>query len=271
MIWTAFIAVLLPMFSCSAEARLPSQQTSPSRSEPVFVVFIDMTGSLSETQQQSIDSAIQRLCQILPPGTHLSVFPLGGYVERAGFLLKADLPDDTFATGRNQLKKMRRELPQQIAQRVKEFRQKITDREFLRHTCVSEALQFAAQIISPASAEQPPAEIVFFSDMLEDCQVSIIGDRLLLEKNDIRSELDRMRRISKSRVLVDLAGARVTAVLPTTGPTPTKTAQPTNMQLREFWRGVLSHCHTDDANYSLNPELPGRWKASARAESRHDQ
>jgi hypothetical protein len=121
-------------------------------------------------------------------------------------------------------------------------------------TCVSGALQKADAIIA---GRMRGVEIVIISDMLEDCDESLAGGRLLLEKRSIDEELARAAALPAG-ALLHLDGASVTAILPTVPTSREKRPHPPVATLKLFWRRILDHCGDVAENYSFDTEIPQR-------------
>jgi hypothetical protein len=237
---------------------------TPRPPGPNYIVFLDLSLSLSDVQQQSMDAVIRRFSNSVPPRSHLIVFPLGGYVEKAGPLVERAFPDDKFAVDRSELSAMRQTLPSTLQIAARAFARDIKNPKFAQHTCVSDAIRQAEQVIRDRLSDER-TEILFISDMLEDCPNSLLNGPISLEKTDIRPELARVRALPPTVSLADLRGASVTCVVPVSGPTPTKTKQPELEALRAFWAAVFSHCHHDEAAFRLGTLLPSRLLAPERA------
>ena len=244
------ILSLLLLASCTLCEGPPPKRTAAR----TYLIFLDLTQSLNPAQQRSVTERITDLCRGMPGRSKLTVLPLGGYVARAGVLLNEELPDDTFVDGERALADRRAALPGEIATAAQNYTNSVTDKRFLKKTCITQAIYEAQQRIATNGSDQP-ADIIFVSDMLEDCPTPILsGGPLLLEKVDIRAELARAQALDHP--IADLRGANVTAIIPETGPTATRTPQPSVPDLQAFWATVFAHCNT--ANFSLATSIPRR-------------
>ena len=258
------LATALAILCASLSFACKETAATPRPSGTNYIVFLDLSLSLSDVQQQSMDGVIRRFCDNVPPRSRLTVFPLGGYVEKAGSLVERTFPDDKFAVDRSALSAMRKTLPSTLQTAARAFARDIKNPKFARHTCVSDAIRQAEQVIRDRPSDER-TEILFVSDMLEDCPNSLLGGALSLEKTDIRNELARVRAIPSMASWPDLRGASVTCVVPVSGPTPTKTKQPELEALREFWAEVFSRCRHDEAAFRLGTSLPSRLLEPGRA------
>jgi hypothetical protein len=228
-----------------------------------YVIFLDLTQSLNAAQQTSVDRTIEQLCQGMPGRSHVTVLPLGGYAQRAGVILETDLPDDAFIDGEQALAARRTTLPSEIREATQAYFKAITDHAFLQKTCISDAIREAEQRVKLSTE---PVQLVFISDMLEDCGQSLLNGPLLLQKTDIRSELLRANALAPEAKLADLRGAEVAAIVPDTGPTITKTPQPRLETLRDFWAIVFSHCNANQDRFWLWSKIPSRLAAQKNTE-----
>jgi hypothetical protein len=253
----SFVITLAIVLMLACEKATPPPPT-PARPDPaLYIIVLDLTRSLGANQDASMQESIKALTGALPARSHIVVLPLGGYVSKAGVLVDVRLPDDRFARERAEFLRKRRALPSMIAQSVAAFRRGITDPAFVRNTCISDAIREAEQLIAGRRGKGP-VELIFLSDMLESCPDSILGGRLSLERHDLRAELERAERLSPGQHLADLQGATVTAILPSTGPTASVTAEPQSHELPDFWRLIFAHCNS--GTFYLGSTIPERLR-----------
>lgn len=250
---TTVAAALISMLLACREPSAP--KTPPVA--PMYIIVLDLTASLNATQQTAMQQVIAHISRAMPARSRVVVLPLGAYVEKAGILVDLQLPDDRFARQKQALTQTRKELPATIMSAAVAFRNDVTDPLFSQYTCISDAIRQAEQLIR-MQGDDSPVELIFISDMLEYCRTSLLGGMLSLEREDLRSELRRVDDLPKTVALADLRGARVTAIVPATGPTPTVTPQPEYASLRAFWRKVFSHCRSDDNSFFVGTTVPAR-------------
>jgi hypothetical protein len=248
---------LLLMLGCSAE----TPRVVHAQRTRLYIVFIDLTRSLNAAQEQAMTRFLEQLSAGMPAGSRIVVFPLGGYVAQAGALVEAQLPSGHFVRQQKQLAGVRKALPQQILAAAQTFRERVTNQQFLRSTCISDAFRHASQLARQASDQA--VEIVFISDMLEHCNSSIVGGDLSLEKRTITDEIARAKRLQPGESLPDLHGASVTALIPALGPDAEIVAGPELHVLRDFWSAALRHCNHQQENYWLHTTFPDRLTPKA--------
>ena len=217
-----------------------------------FVIFADVTRSLSGEEQSSVVRNVQRVIDIVPPESRVYVFPVLEDVQRAGALFEGEMAavqSTSDAVAADQQRALWRNT---IAQKLTAmFNGPATGRKL---TCISGALQKADEVLADATKE---AEVIIVSDMLEDCKESVLGGVLKLEKTSIVDEIRRAKSLPPAPLL-NLNGASVTAILPTV-PTSTQTvARPPVSSLKTFWRAILDRCGDKASNYRFGTEIPQR-------------
>jgi hypothetical protein len=243
-------------FGCGNAPRTP-HAAAPAR---LYLVFFDLTRSLNTEQQRAVVASIEQLANGMPARSQVIVFPLGGYTQRAGVLVEQTLGDDRFATERSRLARQKKALPNLILGAAAAYTQRLTNKDFRRSTCISDALRQAEQVVK--DTRHPEVEVIFISDMLEHCDPSLLGGMLSLEKKNISGELARAKRLDPKGKLVDLNGASVSALVPAAGPGAEKVASPALHVLREFWATVLSHCNHNTDEFFLDATFPSRLRPS---------
>lgn len=252
----AFALFLLGASECNGRRELPAP---PQRA---YVIFIDLSLSLNETQAQVVPEVMQKLVQGMPGGSRISVYPIAEEVVATGALLQAHLPKGENATERARLQKRRAELAPQVIEAVASMRQTLRAGTTLRHTCISDALRQAAKEVRDLRSVDPSVdvEIVFVSDMLEDCQASLLGRPVSLEKPNISPEVVLARSLPRNATLVDLGRAHVTMLLPPLALAVPKTARPETHDLEAFWRAVLDRCNDEREAFRFGTEIPERLR-----------
>ncbi|PYQ29619.1 MAG: hypothetical protein DMF56_11690 [Acidobacteria bacterium] len=227
-------------------------KASSSLGPTTFIVFADVTRSLTDEEQHSVIENVQKVVDILPPRGRLLVFPILEDVERANALMDRQLPELQTTSDAVAADMQRASMRKQVAASLESvLRGPAHGRD---RTCVSGALRKADEL---AMDLRDTVEIVLVSDMLEDCDDSLLRTPLRLQKSSISQELKRARDLA-SGALLDLNGASVTAVLPTVPTSKQKVARPPVHELKAFWRAILDHCGDQPANYRFGTGFPKR-------------
>lgn len=232
-----------------------SQRTSTAATVPAsqtFLLFADVTRSLTQEEQAAVISTVQTVIGILPPGARLYVFPLLEDVQRASAVFEGELPKVQTTSDAVAVDTMRASWRRDIAEKLRTI---LTGPPNGRNlTCVSAAFRKAEEITAYAA---PGAEIVIVSDMLEDCHDSLLNTPLQLQKRSIQREIGMAESLATD-ALLRLNGASVTAILPTVPTSGQRVARPPVHELKSFWRAVLDRCGDDPDNYRFGTTVPKR-------------
>jgi hypothetical protein len=248
---TALLAILI-CGSCHGGGETKSGTTEERKR--AYILFVDLTLSLNDVQKASLDRAVGELFAAMPPESRIVAYPIAAEVQNTGRLLDAKLPDEHNAPSLLALRKMKAQLPAVLRANMKRMLETGPSSGALRRTCIADALRQASN-----TAEQfadRDVEVVLISDMLEDCPNWLLNGELSMEKPTIAAEMNLIGKLPRDRQLLDLRGARVTAIIPPAGLSEAKTPRPGVDAVREFWRAVLRHCNLGPNGYSLDTALP---------------
>lgn len=232
----------------TASAVPPGAKPQPK----TFLIFADVTRSLTPDEQRSVVANVQRVIEIVPDRSRVMVFPILEDVQRAGSLFSDALGEVQGTSDAVAVAQQRAAWKKQVEDKLNAiFKSPPTGRT---RTCISGALQKADEIIAETVVD---AEIVIVSDMLEDCDDSLVGGRVGLEKLSITDEIKRAKALPPD-ALLHLNGANVTAILPTMPMSKPNVQGPPVSSLRAFWRIILDHCGDTGANFRFGTEIPQR-------------
>lgn len=264
-LWRRVLAVLALTLigaeaTCNGEAIVPPIRT--------HVIFIDLSLSLSDTQTNVLPAVLDALVGGMPAGSRVVAYPISEKVVAAGPLYETTLPQADNATERLRLEAARKQLVPNLLKAVDTMRSTLQSGTTLKHTCISDALRQAAkdasQFRTAARAGLDDLEIIFISDMLEDCRASLLRTPISLEKIDITTEIILARSVPEHVRLVDLQRAHVTILLPPIALAQPRTKRPEEYDLEAFWRAVLDRCNDDPNAFYFGASLPERLKRSNR-------
>jgi hypothetical protein len=251
-----------PLAKNSANALPAASKNSPARNPKgtpgkTFIIFADVTRSMTSEEQTSVRDQVQQVIDILPPQSHLYVFPLLEDVQRAGAFFSGELPVVETTSDDVDVQQLRAKWKTTLADKLKAINAgPPTGRQ---HTCISGALRKAEEItVDPAVAAN--TEIVIVSDMLEDCKDSLLGGPLTLEKKSIAKELKAAAAMQHTTRSPNLYGAAVTLLLSTGATSQPVVNRPPAEDLKTFWRLVLDRCGDRKEDYRFGTVLPQRLK-----------
>lgn len=256
------IALLLP--GCAGESsggsvldNHPTTGTLRRSLDRTYVIFADVTRSLTPLEQASVAERVRGTIDLLPPKATLAVFPVLEDVERAPALFTGKLPEIQSTSDSVDFSMAKAAWKKNVIDRLTAIQNGPPIGR--GRTCLSGALRKAQQFTIDATPSRP-VEIVIVSDMLEDCDDSLLGRKLSLEKPSIDAELKLLSALPPEPLL-RLNGASVTVLLPTVPTTLAATRRPPVHQLQAFWRGILDHSGDQKENFRFGTEIPERLRA----------
>ncbi len=236
----------------NSKDRAPDPRTLPR----TYVIFADVTDSLSAREHAVVEEKVQRIVEIMPPKATLIVFPILEDVERAPAIYTATLPDTLTTSDSVDFSVFKARSKVEVAKTLHQVA--AGNRIGRKLTCISGALRKAEEVTIDARPSRP-VEIIIVSDMLEDCNDSLLGGKLSLEKQSIMKEIKAARALP-SEPLLHLNGASVTMLLATDPTSPGTTKRPAAHDLERFWREILDRSGDNRANFRFGTEVPQRLK-----------
>ena len=240
-----------PVSRTAVSVAAPTAAT-PLKNAVTFIVFADVTRSLTEEEERSVIDNVQKVIDVLPPRSKFMLFPILEDVERSTAIVSREILDVETTSDAVAADTQRSQLRKQAAVDLAAVLHGRTDGR--NRTCISGALRKAEELTADVRGS---VELVLVSDMLEDCRDSLLGGPLRLQKSSITEELNAARSI-RGGPLVALHGASVTVVLPTVPTSGEKVARPPVHELKAFWRAVLDNCGDRQANYRFGTGVPNR-------------
>lgn len=256
------VASLAVLGACGGDPTYASRPAGTPVAPPTFIVFADVTLSLTQEERDSVQSRLNLVVKLLPAESTLYVFPILEDVERSPALFHGELPKVQSTRDSVDLSQRKAKWQKDIAAKLGQIT--AGPAEGRRRTCISGALR-KAEVIARDVSSHAPTEIVIISDMLEDCPQSLLGGSLSLERTSIARELQTARTLPRN--LLDLHGAAVTALLPTLPVGKQNTQRPPVHELTAFWREVLDRCGDNKTAFRLTTELPERLQKLNREEA----
>lgn len=211
----------------------------------VILVFVDVTSSLSEDELGAAAGLAGQVLAQVGVGDQFFVYPIHHDPERAQVFAHSGLPRRSRAEDRLRfqegVRKLSQSLPRVVRQTYEEFNgpESPDDR-----SCILNTLYVVREAIarSPGSHVQ----IVYLSDMVEECASSPLGETFDLDRRDISQDIARVAGIVAEEVDCDanlLANASITVVMPTTSTSALAAGRrPAVRDLRRFWQTALGHC-----------------------------
>lgn len=215
------------------------------------VLWWDVTRSLQEAEKDTgLDWAVKVISD-LPPGTSYYLLPIHSETQRPAPLDQGKIPP---LPSREVAILFRGEVKKRVLKNVKELKDSIqadkggggyVQRD--RRTCILNTINYSASIIGNRSEQSQP-EIIYISDMIEDCFHQGLrggkGGYIQLTQPDIDTQIGLAQLLHYDD---GLKNARVTVAVPTATSGSAPYQRPDMEGLKKFWRAVFEKC-------GLNPE-----------------
>lgn len=235
----------------------------------VILVFVDVTSSLSEDELTTAAGLAGQVLALVGEGDQFFVYPIHHDPERAQVFAHSGLPRRSRAEDRlyfqEQVRKLSQSLPRVVRQTYDQFNGPDSPDD---RSCILNTLYVAREVIarSPGSHVQ----ILYLSDMVEECASSPLGETFDLDRRDISDDIARLAGIGADEIDCDanlLANASIAVVMPTTSTSALAAERrPAVRDLRKFWQTALRHCGLpteETGRFLFGTELP-QLKGSTR-------
>ena len=215
----------------------------------LIIIFQDISRSLEDDTEKAAQVIVDTIIDNVPTDSEVVVIPICAdtagapkmrwTVEGAGGITTTDAEE-----AKQKRAKSKKDL--------QEFMQRLRASRAPDGTCISPALRRAdSEIRSFRSASG--ADIIFVSDMIEECTISIFGGPATMRENkftaaaalqDRRGDLPTLP--GKTRIFVMRPRA-----LPTTVP---RTVAPNDREVRNFWEGMFNRCGVPSTAIRWDPD-----------------
>jgi hypothetical protein len=216
---------------------------SDSSEQSRLVLFLDTTASLNDQQNAATVELAKKLLHGGREYDSVAVYPVGSANEAPAPVLDETVRE-RITERRRQLQRWDSQLDNVVRNHNKEA-----------HTCLLDAFEFASKQLRTLQASQDSRiDLVFVTDMIEDCVSTPLDLPIHLNKPVIRREIDLARQFPVRRI--DLASAHVYIIVPPN--TKARTSGPRIDELENFWRSFLSRCAVkpDEVTVSISRVPP---------------
>jgi hypothetical protein len=255
MIRRTTILVTLLLVACGKHDGNDPSQPLHAAPERLVVIFADVTGSLTLEQVVSVQTHVQRIIMKLPPHTIVHVFSIGQDTETAREIATDTTPPDDYAGAGadNGLIQWRATLATTVHEKLEQLYENRGNTEpTTLSSCITTALRRTAGLAAHTTRR---LDMVIVSDMIEECENSLLGGSASLMKRNIDKEIQSASQIKGQPP--DLRRATVTLVRPQFNvSTAAQSNQPSAADVERFWRELLAHCNTDTKQVSFGADVP---------------
>lgn len=236
----------------------------------VVLIFSDVTSSLLETESASVANLTSDVVDSLPAGSKFSIVPIQVQPERLSPMSEDVVAAVSSPAADVVIKQNRRE---RLTARINDLYKKI--REFKvpappygspdNHSCILGTLSYAEGYFR--QFPKADLELVYISDMIEECNETPFGRPINLAQSEIKKEIAEAQSLQMS---CDLGRARISVIIPTNDDTYTAGMRPALSDVKQFWEKVFMKCGFDQDTLKSNEHfyfragLPDRFKPSGQ-------
>jgi hypothetical protein len=234
----------------------------PPKTRVIFI-FCDVTNSLVEQESAKVATHAADVLDGLPPGSLYRLYPIQAETGQLAPLEQGKIErEDNPNVEKGRKRSRRQRLSESLAQLYK-----VTNvNRYDNRTCILNTLGFASNQLRDFPADKYQRELVFISDMLEECDATPLRQSVDIRKADIGREVKLAGDFPQG---IDFSGVIINIITPTTIETYRNYDPKTRPQmdaLQEFWFTVFKRCNVA-AESIQNPErfywsngvLPNRY------------
>ncbi len=229
---------------------------------PVIMIFADVT--VKDDEPQAVKRAIYDIVDRAPENSTFLMYPVEANMDYVDTFSRESIAfrhDNGVAAIKADGEK-RKELANRAIASLETIAKTIPSN--LPESCLARTLQRAARDI--ARVENRPVDVVLITDMVEECNNSIGGGRVMLNHVHIESDIAAAKK--EAGTFADLHGAAVYFIYPPGKKSGVNVEQhrADSNELQAFWSAILSH-----SNLKGSPQfLAGtsvyheNWKSTAQ-------
>lgn len=228
-----FIAIA----SCGSEGK--NNTAGISRTKPaICLIYCDLTASVDSSFISKMASYVDDYIQYLPPDSRFCIFPINCSFSEP--IANGKVPGrPTKPSEEEVLIRRKKEIANAAAESIVKLHAQVFANNKSCCSCILEALEMARDYFSAFEMKTDSLhqyELLFFSDMLQDCISSTNDARINFFKLDYRSAHDKIQNYLPN---IDISKARLTIVISARpmGQMPNEAMSPSD--LKKLWREIF--------------------------------
>jgi hypothetical protein len=211
------------------------------RSQRRIIVFEDITMSLAKDQATAAQNIVNEIVDKAPDGAELVVVPICENTDNAPEISEIIPFTGLGLRAKEDAREARKALKQEIAKSMQDILKGTKAATSGYASCVSPSLRVSQRVMrTPSPDKNWVTDIIFVSDMIEECQTSILGQTVRLKTAD--DQFDAAKKlVGGNQRLMDVANARVFVILPKAiSTTRLNRDYPSPVELHAFWERLFA-------------------------------
>lgn len=248
------IALSLSVLSMAALMGCNWSSALPPLKIPIVLVFCDVTNSLMPEEDKEVSLYAGAVIDHLPPRSEFALYPIQIEAQRAPLIAQGKVPILVSDKDRQDYELTNAEREREIKDKIDALYKTVNRNSADNRTCILNALAFANNHLKQYDPSKYTFEIIFISDMIEECNnTPLPARRVKLNKHDIQTEVEQSKSFPTG---LDLGSSRITIILPTARVTVdvSQRRRPDVEQLKQFWINILNRCGFEEHSFFDNTQ-----------------
>jgi hypothetical protein len=219
-------------------------QPSPAQKTKILLIFCDVTNSLREEESREAAKISADILDQQPANTEYIIYPIQIQTRLMPHIVKASVPLQLLTSQIDDYKLKKAERRKEILDKVQQLYKDMNDRlhNTDNRTCILNSIAFAENYFRDyTDTAKFELELIYVSDMIEECNSTLLGRRVEMDKRDISGEL-RLAQAFQCRYRMPHVSVKV--FYPSTKETlqASQRLKPDVEQLKQFWEMTFNHC-----------------------------
>lgn len=242
-----YIATAISVLSCNS--------ASITEKTKAVLIFCDVTSSLNRNEIEKVTEIASTTLDELPEGSYYSLFPININSDRPSLMLKGTVPvldnkRPSEKAGYEELKNRRKIF---IKEKIDSLYTKINPIQPTNRSCILNTIPFIQNYRARYLQNHTATfdfRVLYISDMIEDCDNTILGRPIHLDSLNISSEISM---IDSFDFKFDLSLVNIEVIIPPgiyTKPDSIKKNQgstnpPRELDLQKYWGKFFEKCNAN--------------------------
>jgi hypothetical protein len=242
---------MLTISACGNSSEEQGTKSEPKPKTKVAILFCDVTNSLLKDENKEVGLIATAVLNNLPVGTKYVIYPIQMETQRLNPIKEGRVlePDSDPDVQKAFLERTNKEVIEQIDElyRTTNTPRPANAPKLDNRTCILNSLNFAENYFRQYDLKTHETELIFISDMIEECDSTPLQARIELDKQDISKEIGLAEKFPPG---LNLSHTRITIIIPSTKETYSNAQpgrRPSIEQLKAFWYRIFKNCGLQDS------------------------
>jgi hypothetical protein len=259
-------SVLLMM--CLIQACTSTSGGPPVMKTKVALIFADVTNSLKPEECKEVARLTAEVINSFPRHTEYVVYPIQIETQRLSPIVQGKVPAAVSDKEKQDYDLSKIQRGKDLNAKIEKLYDEVKRSKDDNRTCILNTLSFAKNFFQQyADAAKYDLDLIYISDMTEECNNTPVHRLIKLNKREISKETRLVEEIPEGN---DLSNVRVTIIVPTAEVTYSvnQKLRPDMEDLKRFWLAAFNRCGFKEKSFLDNETrlywsigLPKRFQA----------